>query len=131
MASAFVYTNCSNVMINWMTGNNTPAAIGTRYVSIWYGDPQGAGSEVTSTVTGSATRPSIAFAAAASGSASSNATVTFTTNASGTATVDHVALHTASTGTGNILASATVTSKNITPGDALSITSGNATVQIA
>jgi hypothetical protein len=131
MASAFVYTTCSNVMLNWMNGTVTPAAIGTRYLSIWYGDPQGAGAEVTTTVTGSATRPSIAFAAAASGSSSSNATVTFTTNASGTATVDHVALHTASTGTGNILASAAVTSKNITPGDALSVTSGNCTIQIA
>jgi|SRR5208282_5408267 len=129
--SAFVYTTCSNVMLNWMTGNNNPAAIGTRYVSIWNGDPQGAGSEVTNTVTGSSTRPSMAFAAAASGSAASNATTTFTASAAGAATVDHVALHSASTGTGNILASAAVTSKSISIGDALSITSGNCTVSIA
>lgn len=127
---AFVAANCSNVQIDWMTGKATPAAIGTRYVSIWNGDPQGAGTEVTSTVTGSATRPSITFAAASGGSASSDATVTFTANASGTATINYVALHSASTGTGNVLASCAVTAKNITPGDSVSIASGSATVQI-
>ena len=128
--SAFVATVTSNVMINWLTANATPAATGTRYVSIWNGDPQGTGSEVINTVTGSATRPSITFAAASGGSASSSATVTFTTNASGGATVDHVAIHTAAT-SGNIMASATVTSKTITAGDSLTIPSGNATVQIS
>ena len=129
--SAFVAANCSNIQIDWMTGKATPAAIGTRYVSIWNGDPQGAGTEVTNTVTGSSTRPSIAFASASSGSASSNATVTFTTNASGSATINYIALHSASTGTGNILASCAVTSKNITVGDGVSIASGGATVQIS
>jgi len=128
--SAFVATVTSNIMINWMTAQATPAATATRYITIYNGDPQGTGTEVISTVTGSSTRPSITFAAASGGSASSNATVTFTTNAAGGATVDHVAIMTAAT-SGNIMASAAVTSKTITAGDSLSIASGNATVQIS
>jgi len=130
MSSVFVYTTCSNALVNWVTGFATPSATGTRYVSIWNGDPQGAGSEVTTTVTGSATRPSISFATAASGVGTSNATVTFTSSASAGATVNYIALHSASTGTGNILASVAVTSKTVTTGDSLSIVSGNATVSI-
>ena len=128
---AFVATTCSNVMVNWLTGNNTPAAAATRYLSIWNGDPQGAGSEVTNTVTGSATRPSVAFAAASAGSAASNADTIFTTNASGGATVDHIGLHSASTGTGNLLSSCSVTSKSISAGDSLKVASGNCTVSIS
>ena len=120
---AFVATVTSNVMLQWLVGNATPSAAATRYVSIWNGDPQGAGSEVINTVTGSATRPSIAFAAASGGSAASNADVVFTTNAAGSATVDHVAIHTASTA-GSVMASCAVTSKAITAGDSLKILSG-------
>ena len=131
MASAFVYTTCSNVMLNWMTGQASAPATGTRYLSIWNGDPQGAGSELTSTITGSATRPSVTFSAAASGVAASSGVVTFTSNASGGGTVNYVAMHTASTGTGNSLSSASVTAKTVTAGDSLSIASTACTVSIA
>lgn len=127
---AFVATVTSNPMIQWLVGNATPSAAATRYITVYNGDPQGAGSEVINTITGSSTRPSISFAAASGGSASSNATVTFTTNAAGSATVDHVALMTAATG-GSVMASTSVTSKSLTAGDSLSITSGNATVSIS
>ena len=126
---AFVATVVSNPCLDWLTGRSNPSATGTRYVSIWNGDPQGAGSEVINTITGSATRPSIAFAAASAGSAASNADVTFTTNAAGSGTVSYVALHTAATA-GSIMASCAVTSKAITAGDSLKILSGNATVSI-
>ena len=128
--SAFVATVTSNVMLQWLNGNATPAAAATRYLSIWNGDPQGAGSEVINTVTGSSTRPSVAFAAASAASTASNADVTFTTNASGSATVDHVALHTAATA-GSVMASCSVTSKSITSGDSLKVLSGNCTLSIS
>lgn len=127
---AFSATVTSNVMLDWLTGTASPAAAATRYISIWNGDPQGAGSEVINTITGSATRPSIAFSAANAGSAASNGDVTFTTNAAAPATVNYVALHTAATG-GSVMASCSVTSKAITAGDSLKITSTNCTVSIS
>ncbi len=126
---AFSATVTSNVMLDWLTGRATPGAAAARYLSIWNGDPQAAGSEVINTVTGSATRPSVAFAAASAGSSASNADVTFTTNASAPATVNYVALHTAATA-GSVMASCSVTSKAITAGDSLKVLSGNCTVSI-
>ena len=127
---AFSATVTSNKMLDWLTGVASPSAAATRYLSIWNGDPQGAGSEVINTITGSATRPSVSFGAAAAGSSASNADVTFTTNAVGSATVNYVAIHTAATA-GSVMASCAVTSKTITAGDSLKILSGNATVSIA
>lgn len=120
-----------NAMLDWLTGKADPAATGTRYISIFHGDPQGAGSEVISTITGSATRPSMtaAMAAANAGSAASNADITFTTDAAGAETVDYVCVFDAATA-GNKLASAAVTSKSITAHDSLKILSTNLTFSI-
>lgn len=123
-----------NEMLEWLVGKADPAPVAaTRYISIYNGDPQGAGSEVISTVTGSANRVDLTTAmgaAAAAGSISSNADITFTTNASGAATVNYVSIHDAQTA-GNLMGSAAVTSKSITAGDSLKILSGNATFSIA
>ena len=127
---AFVNTVTSNVMLDWLSGKASAASTATRYISIWSGDPQGAGSEVINTVTGSSTRPSVTFSSASGGSSSSSGDVVFTTNASGASTVDHVALHTAAT-SGSVMASCAVTSKSITSGDSLKILSTNATLSIA
>jgi hypothetical protein len=114
-------------MLNWFTGNATPAAVATRYVSVWNGDPQGAGTEVISTLTGSANR--IAMTAAvpstATNTVASNADIVFTTAAVGSATVSYVAVHSAITA-GAIYASAPVsTPKTPAIGDGLRILSGN------
>lgn len=131
--SAFVDTNTRNPMIDWLTGRATPATAAARYLSIWNGDPQGAGTEVTATITGTATRISItttSMSAASSGASSSNAVITITSSAVGAETVNYIALHTTSTGTGAVMASAAVTSKSITVGDALTIPNGSLTVSI-
>ena len=121
-----------NEMLDWLTGIDDPAATATRYITIFNGDPQGAGSEVINTVTGSPNRQDMttAMAAAAAGSAASDTDITFTTNAAGAATVNYVAVYDAITA-GNLLASASVTSKSITPGDSLKINSGNLTFSIS
>jgi len=120
-----------NAMLDWLVGNTTPAAVATRYITTYNGDPQGAGSENISTLTGSANRINMttAMAAAASGSAASDTDIVFTASASGSVTVDYVAVFDAITG-GNLLASAAVTSKSVGVGDSLSILSGNLTFSI-
>jgi hypothetical protein len=122
----------SSTMLNWLTGNTTPAAVATRYITVFNGDPQGAGSEVISTLTGSANR--IAMTAAvpttATNTVSSNADIVFTTSAVGSSLVTHVAVYSAITA-GTLYASAAVTaSKTPAIGDGLRILSGNLTFTI-
>lgn len=120
-----------NTMLDWLTGLTTPAAVATRYITVFDGDPQGAGSEVINTITGSANRQDMttAMAAAAAGSAASDTDITFTNSAVGAATVDYVAVYSAITG-GTLLASTQVTSKSVGVGDSLKILSGQLTFAI-
>ena len=114
-----------NSMLDWLTGKTTPAAVANRYITVFDGDPQGAGVEVINTITGSANRQVItaSMAAASGGSAVSNADITFTASAVGGADVDYVAEYDAITG-GNLLASTAVTPKTVSVGDSLKILSG-------
>ena len=120
-----------NVMIDWLTGKTTPAAVANRYITTYNGDPQGAGSENINTITGSANRQLITatMAAASSGSSANAGDITFTGSAVGAATVDFVAIMSAITG-GTVMASTGVTSKSVGIGDSLKILAANLTVAI-
>lgn len=120
-----------NEMLDWLTGEANPPAVATRYITIFDGDPQGAGSEVINTITGSANRQNMttAMAAASGGSAASDTDITFTNSAVGAADVDYVAVYDAQTG-GNLMASTQVTSKAVGIGDSLKILSGQLTFAI-
>lgn len=111
-----------NAMLDWLTGEASPAAAATRYITVFDGDPQGAGTEVINTITGSANRQNMttAMAAASGGSAASDADITFTSSAVGAATVDYVAVYSAITG-GTLMASTAVSSKSVGIGDSLKI----------
>ncbi len=115
-----------NAMLDWLTGQTTPTAVSTRYITTFLGNPQGAGVENISTLTGSSNRIDMTTAMAASSSAIclSDTDITFTNSASGAATVDYVAVYTAITG-GTLYASAAVTSKSVGTGDSLKILAGN------
>lgn len=115
-----------NEMLDWLTGVDDPPAVATRYLTTFNGDPQGAGSENISTLTGSADRIAITadMAAAAAGAATNDADITITASADGAATVDYVAIYDAITA-GNLLASTQVTSKSVGVGDSLSVLAGN------
>lgn len=129
---AVLTATVSSTMLNWLTGNTTPAAVATRYITIFNGDPQGAGSENISTITGSANRIDMTTAvpSTATNSVSSNADIVFTTSAAGTDTVTHVAVYSAITA-GTLYASAAVSSsKTPAVGDGLRILSGNLTFTI-
>lgn len=100
--------------VNYFRGNGAPTAISDVFVDIFNGDPQGAGSSVLNTVTGSATRPSVksalGAASAASPSVSTNSSLfSLSASASADATITHLALYDAAT-SGNLIASHTLTS---------------------
>lgn len=120
-----------NTQIDWLTGKTTPAAVATRYITTYLGDPQGAGVENIATLTGSANRIAITASmnAAAAGSATNSADITLTNAASSAATVDYVAIMSAITG-GTVMASTPVTSKSVQIGDSLKILTPNLTVAI-
>lgn len=126
------FTNSAiHPMLDWLTGIANPAAVATRYVTIFNGDPTGAGSEVINTVTGSSNRQDLttAMAAASGGQAVSDTLITFTTSAVGGATVNFLAIYSAITG-GTLLAYTPITSKTIAAGDGLSVPIGNLTIAI-
>lgn len=115
-----------NEMLDWLTGVANPPSVATRYITVFDGDPQGAGTEVIDDITGSTDRIDMTteMSAASSGAATNATDVVFTASASGSATVDYVAVYDAIT-SGNLLASTQVTSKSVTAGDSLSILAGN------
>lgn len=121
-----------NVQVDWLTGKATPAAVATRYITTYNGDPQAGGTENIAAITGSANRQPITAAmnAAAAGSAANASDITFTNSAVGGGTVDFVAITDAITG-GNVMASAPVTPKTVSVGDSLKILTGALTVAIA
>jgi hypothetical protein len=128
--AAFVATSL-NSMVDWFTGKTTPAAVATRYLTTYSGDPQGAGTENIATITGSANRIAItaAMAAAAAGSSSNTSILTITASAVGAATVDFIAIKDALTA-GNTTGSVAVTSKSVGIGDSLTVQVGNLTISI-
>ena len=76
-------------------------------------------------------RQTVSFGAASSGSASTDATVTFSAATANWGTITHVAVMDAST-SGNVLFyGAVTTSKTIESGDTFQVSSGNLTVSLA
>lgn len=123
----------NNYMLDWIVGKTTPAAVATRYLTASNGSLPG-GTEQMNAMTGSTNRIALTAAtyftvAAASSSIASQADIVFTSSSSGAATVDHVSMYDANTGT-NQYSQVTVTSKTLSAGDSLKITSGNLTFTI-
>jgi hypothetical protein len=112
----------------WVTN---AAAMGTAptaiYIGLFSSDPGEAGTggtEVTSTLRGSANRPAITLTAATDGSGVTTlqnaANFVFVASASGAATVSHFAIYDAATGTTNLLFKGVVNggvSKSVGAGD--------------
>ena len=120
-----------NAQIDWLTGKATPAAVATRYITTFNGDPQAGGTENINTITGSVNRIDVTtpMGVSAGGSAANASDITITNAAVGAATVDHVAIMSAITG-GVVMASTPVTSKSVGIGDSLKILIGNLTIGI-
>lgn len=111
---ADITTAYRQAIVNYLRGNGAPTAISDIFLDIYNGDPQGAGSSVLNTITGSSTRSSVksalGAATAASPSVSSNASqIAIAASASAGATITHIALFDAATG-GNLIGSKALTS---------------------
>ena len=120
-------TYTKNLWLNWMRGTaiSTLTAI---YQGLYNGDPQSAGTEVTTTIR-VAGRVVIPLGTATDGIISSNADVDFGTAAGG-ATVSYLSVHDAASG-GNLLAADAITSRTVSTGDPVLIPSGDNTFTIA
>lgn len=124
-----------SIMVDWLIGKATPAAAAARFITVFNGDPQGAGSEVLNTISGSATRPQLTSAMGVAntttGVATSTSDITFTNSAAAGATIDYVAVYSASTGGTLMASSATNASRTVLTGDSVKILTGALTVGIA
>lgn len=106
-------------------GNNTSFAVATVYVKLHVGDPSGTG---TANPAVEVTRKAVSFAAASSGSLSSDAAVTWT-NIAGSEDATFFTAWDAAT-SGNFLFSGTITANPYTAGDTFTIASGDLTVSL-
>jgi hypothetical protein len=123
-----------NDLVDWLIGKGDPPSTGTRYVALFDGDPQGSGTEVTTTIR-TAGRVAITSDMEAAGTtnpgeASSTGDIDFG-NAAGGATVTHIAIYDAAS-SGNLLASDALTGgdQTVTTGNPVKIPSGDLTVSI-
>ena len=106
----------------------------SRYLALYTASPGEAGShtnEVSTSGTAYA-RQAVTFAAAASGSSATNATVTFPAATASFGLVSHIAVVDSDVeGSGNVLFyGAVTTSKQIDTGDTFQVTSGNLTISL-
>lgn len=121
-------------LLDHALGTTTFTKPTTVYLALFTADP-GEASSFTNEISTSGTaysRQAISFAAAASGSAASSATVTFPTATASWGTITHVAVCDGGTaGAGNqLFYGAVTTSKTIDTGDTFQVSSGNLTVAL-
>lgn len=100
----------------------------TWYLDPFNGDPTGAGTSVAATTSeGRQQLTSSNLAAAASGSVASSADITWT--ATGSITIDHVAIYDAASG-GNLVGYDAITSKSLANTETLTIPTGSLTFSL-
>jgi hypothetical protein len=102
------------------------------YVGLHTGSPldnNTGANEVTTSGTGYA-RKVAAFASAAGGAASTNATITFDAATANWGTITHISLYDGASGGNLLFHGAVTTSKTIETGDTFQISSGNLTISL-
>jgi hypothetical protein len=126
-----------NAVLNHVLTASAYTQPGTRYLALFTNVSTNAAANLEAgTLTdevsgGSYARQTVTFAAASSGTSSTNATVTFPTATGNFGTITHVAVMDALTA-GNVLFwGAVTTPKTIETGDTFQVSSGNLTVSLA
>lgn len=113
-------------LLNWIRGTAFGAAPAGVHCSLWNGDPDGAGTEVTGTV--NLTTQAITFAAPSSRAITTSGDLSFgTANASATVTYVVIADN-ATYGSGNQICKKAISSTAITNGLVVKILAGNLTL---
>tara|TARA_S200002703_G_scaffold3931_1_gene5382 strand:- start:95 stop:508 length:414 start_codon:yes stop_codon:yes gene_type:complete len=123
-------------ILDWVLGTDMDTAPSNIYVALWNGNPTADGSggtELTSTITGAATRTEVTSLGAISTSGNYRQTTTgsatqITASASGAATANYITLWDASTA-GNLLYFESTTSTDIAAGAEVNLDAGNLTVR--
>lgn len=119
-------TYVGDALLNWIKGTVMPTAPTIIKVSLWNGDPDASGTEVTGTV--SLTTQTVTFGSVAARAMSNNADINFGT-AGGSATVTFVVLADNATYlSGHQITKKSITSTAITAGLVVKILSGNLTL---
>jgi hypothetical protein len=115
-----------DAILNWIKSSAFPSDPANVYASLWNGDPDAAGTEVTGTV--NLTRQAITFGAISSRAMSNSGDISFGT-ANASATVTYVAIYDSGTaGMGNEICKKLVSTASITNGLAVKILTGNLTL---
>ena len=117
------YSDYLENAINDAVCNNTALQIAQVYVKLHTGDP---GENGTANAAGETTRKAASFGASASGTATSDADITWTSYSTAE-TVSHVSLWDASSGGNCLGAGALAASKTLAVGDTFVIPSGSLT----
>lgn len=113
-------------LLNWIKGTTMGTAPASVFVSLWNGDPDSAGAEVTGTI--NLTSQAVTFGAVSARAMSNSADLSFgTANASGTVTFVVLADNATYAGH-NQLAKKSITSAAIANGLVVKILTGNLTL---
>jgi hypothetical protein len=125
--------NAEVLLLDWLMTNGSATRPTAWYVALYTAAPSdsGGGTEVS---TGGYARQSVTFAAASSpgGTTSNSTTVSFTASGANYGTVTHIGIHSASSGSGNLLWHGAMTaSKTIADGDTLEFSVGNIDLTLA
>jgi len=122
MSDSSVYVG--DKLLNWIKGTAMGTAPTTVYASLWNGDPDAAGTEVTQSI--SLTRQPITFGSVTARAMSNSGALAFD-NSSGSGSVTYVALYDSATA-GNQICKKAISTVSITNGLAVQIASGNLTL---
>ena len=125
--------NAEVLLLDWLMTNGSATRPTAWYVALYTAAPSdsGGGTEVS---TGGYARQSVTFAAASSpgGTTSNSTTVSFTASGANYGTVTHIGIHSASSGSGNLLWHGAMTaSRVVNDGDTLEFSVGNIDLTIA
>lgn len=114
-------TYLGDKLFNWLKGSAFGTAPTNVYAALYNGNPASGGTEVTGTV--GLTRQAVTFGSIAARAMSNSAEVDFGT-ASGSATVDYVALRDAASA-GNLLSYVSISPVGIDSGEKVAIATGD------
>ena len=127
-----------NKLLDHTLGNTAFGQPSTLYLGLFTNDSGQAASNLEGGITatdeisgGSYIRETISFGGASGGSASTDATVTFTTATANWGTITHVAVMDAASAGNVLFYGAVTTSKTIESGDTFQVSSGNLTISLA
>ena len=125
--------DAEKLLLDWLMTAGTATRPTAWYVALYTAAPSdsGGGTEVS---TGGYARQSVTFAAASSpgGTTSNTGTVSFTASGADYGTVTHIGIHSAVSGSGNLLWHGAMTaSKTIADGDTLEFSVGNIDLTLA